>query len=98
MLNEGGWVGSSNSAVGRSPPLGYRHLDDAAPAREGTREVKRSESSLRRCAGGAPGTLTPVPSKTLDLVWHTHQLHPRRYAQECALIAGSIINHVPDDD
>ena len=36
MLNEGGWVGSSNSAVGRSPPLGYRHLDDAddaAPAR-----------------------------------------------------------------
>ena len=45
MLNEGGWVGSSNSAVGRSPPLGYRHLDDAAPAREGTREVKRSDSS-----------------------------------------------------
>jgi hypothetical protein len=27
-----------------SRPLGYRHLDDAAPAREGTREVKRSES------------------------------------------------------
>ena len=31
-------------AAGRSPPLGYRHLDDAAPTREGTREVKRSES------------------------------------------------------
>ena len=31
-------------AVGRSPPLGYRRLDDAPPAREGTREIKRSES------------------------------------------------------
>jgi hypothetical protein len=42
MLKGGGWV--LQIAVGRSPPLGYRRLDDAPPAREGTREIKRSES------------------------------------------------------
>jgi hypothetical protein len=36
-----------NSAVGRSPPLGYRRLDDAPPAREGPREIKRSGSPPR---------------------------------------------------
>ena len=36
--------GPSSNCSGRSPPLGYRRLDDAPPAREGTREIKRSES------------------------------------------------------
>jgi hypothetical protein len=73
-------------------------LSGAIDRRQLVAQLPKYAAYLRRCAGGVPGTLTPVPSKTLDLVWHTHQLHPRRYAQECALIAGSIINHVPDDD
>ena len=39
-------------------------------------------SYLRTCASSARGTITPVPSKPLDLMWHTHQFHPRRYATE----------------
>jgi hypothetical protein len=35
----------------------------------------------------------PVPSLTLDLVWHTHMLHPQRYSAECAQLCGRLIDH-----
>eukprot|EP01046_Picozoa_sp_COSAG06_P102921 COSAG06_NODE_49085_length_327_cov_4.833333_1_plen_102_part_01 len=44
-------------AVGRSPPLGYRRLDDAPPAREGQREIK-----LQIAVGRSP----PLGYRRLD--------------------------------
>ena len=37
-----------------------------------------------------------VPTMIVDLVWHTHMLHPRRYAAETRELAGSFVDH--DDD
>jgi large subunit ribosomal protein L40e len=34
-----------------------------------------------------------VPGLVLDLVWHTHMLHPRRYARESVAISGRLIDH-----
>ena len=36
------------------------------------------------------------PTPLVDLVWHTHQQHPARYAQECIAIVGHQVDH--DDD
>ena len=35
----------------------------------------------------------PVPSLTLDLVWHTHMLHAQKYSAECAHLCGRLIDH-----
>lgn len=35
----------------------------------------------------------PVPSMLVDVVWHAHQLDPRRYARDCVRIAGHRVNH-----
>ena len=43
-------------------------------------------------AGSADKEL-PVPGLLLDLVWHTHMLHPQRYASECRRIAGRLVDH-----
>ena len=37
-----------------------------------------------------------VPTLAVDWLWHTHMLHPRRYATECMRVAGSFVDH--DDD
>lgn len=37
-----------------------------------------------------------VPTLAVDWLWHTHMLHPRRYANECMRMAGSFVDH--DDD
>lgn len=37
-----------------------------------------------------------VPTVAVDLVWHTHQMHAERYGRECAVLAGSVLDH--DDD
>lgn len=37
-----------------------------------------------------------VPSLTLDLIWHTHMLHPCSYARDCLEVCGTLIDH--DDD
>lgn len=60
-----------------------------------TAELPAYAAYLRSCTGS---TITPVPSKCIDLLWHTHQFHPRRYAEECRKIAGMVIDHIPDDD
>ena len=39
-----------------------------------------------------PG-VTFVPTLAIDLIWHTHQYHPVRYAAECQAVAGRAINH-----
>ena len=36
------------------------------------------------------------PTPIVDLVWHTHQQFPARYAVECRRLAGSFVDH--DDD
>lgn len=41
-------------------------------------------------------TALPVPSLTVDLLWHSHMLFPSRYANECLHVAGVLIDH--DDD
>lgn len=53
---------------------------------------------LRQVSKAPRGVITPVPSKLLDLIWHTHQLHPWRYATECETLVGCVINHIPDND
>ena len=35
----------------------------------------------------------PVPSDVVDLLWHTHMLAPRRYAEECMQICGRVLDH-----
>ena len=37
-----------------------------------------------------------VPTRAVDLMWHTHMFFPRRYAAECLSLAGSFVDH--DDD
>jgi hypothetical protein len=37
-----------------------------------------------------------VPTVAVDWIWHTHMLHPQRYATECRRVAGSFVDH--DDD
>ena len=37
-----------------------------------------------------------VPTRAVDMMWHTHMLFPRRYAAECLRLAGSFVDH--DDD
>lgn len=38
-----------------------------------------------------------VPTVDVDLVWHTHQLAPRRYAIFCNKFAGRFVNHDDSD-
>ncbi|KAK3349259.1 hypothetical protein B0T25DRAFT_237952 [Lasiosphaeria hispida] len=38
-----------------------------------------------------------VPTADVDLVWHTHQLSPRRYAAFCKARAGRFVNHEDSD-
>lgn len=38
-----------------------------------------------------------VPTVDVDLVWHTHQLAPRRYAVFCNKFAGRFVNHDDSD-
>jgi hypothetical protein len=44
----------------------------------------------------ARSTDTLAPTVLVDLVWHTHQQHPERYARECTALAGRLLDH--DDD
>jgi hypothetical protein len=38
-------------------------------------------------------TMGLMPTLDMDLVWHTHQLHPSLYANDCLKLFGYIINH-----
>ena len=38
-----------------------------------------------------------VPTAIIDLVWHTHQQFPVRYARECRALAGHEVDHDDDD-
>ncbi|GAA5805466.1 hypothetical protein HPULCUR_010982 [Helicostylum pulchrum] len=38
-------------------------------------------------------TIVPVPTIDVDLIWHTHMLHPRNYRQFCTKHLKRIINH-----
>ena len=38
-------------------------------------------------------TALAVPCLLVDLVWHTHMLHPQRYVRESIAISGRLINH-----
>lgn len=40
-----------------------------------------------------PGPVRLVPTVAIDMVWHTHQMHPKRYARECSAIAGMVLDH-----
>jgi len=38
-----------------------------------------------------------VPTPLIDLIWHTHQQFPSRYARECLIVAGTCVDHDDDD-
>lgn len=40
--------------------------------------------------------LSTVPMYDVDLVWHTHQLHPHAYARDMSEVLGYLLNH--DDE
>jgi hypothetical protein len=47
-----------------------------------------------------PGTML-VPTLAVDLIWHTHQMIPHRYAKVTKALAGRFVNHddnLDDDD
>jgi hypothetical protein len=75
-LAEGG--GFFNSVVGRLPPIGYRHLDDAPPTREGPQEIKRSESPP-----------PPSPSGPDDQIDHWYQKISLCRLRSAVLVVGT---------
>lgn len=34
-----------------------------------------------------------MPSKLIDIFWHSHMLSPKKYAEDCELLIGEIIDH-----
>ena len=42
-----------------------------------------------------PGTPL-VPTQEIDIVWHCHILHTRKYFQDCQMLFGRFIHHEPD--
>ena len=67
--------------MSRTLTMAERHAAELEPYR-----------SFLQQAGSADEEL-PVPGLLLDLVWHTHMLHPQRYASECRRIAGRLVDH-----
>lgn len=39
-----------------------------------------------------------VPTQEIDLVWHYHILHTRKYRQDCQMLFGRFIDHEPDGE
>jgi hypothetical protein len=37
-----------------------------------------------------------VPTQEIDLVWHYHILHTRKYRKDCQMLFGRFIDHEPD--
>jgi hypothetical protein len=37
-----------------------------------------------------------VPTQEIDIVWHCHILHTRKYFQDCQMLFGRFIHHEPD--
>ncbi len=37
-----------------------------------------------------------VPTQEIDVVWHCHILHTRKYRQDCQMLFGHFIEHEPD--
>jgi hypothetical protein len=64
----------------------------AASAAHITTELESYRAFLCEAASTEQQPLA-VPGLVLDLVWHTHMLHPRRYAQESVAISGQLIDH-----
>ncbi len=36
------------------------------------------------------------PERDVDEVWHTHILHTKKYCEDCQMIAGRYLHHLPD--
>jgi hypothetical protein len=60
----------------------------------GVESYRQFLSLMRHSDLSGPG-LVP-PNAIVDLIWHTHQQWPARYARECLRIVGHEIDH--DDD
>ena len=39
-----------------------------------------------------------VPTQEIDLVWHYHILHTRKYRKDCQMLFGRFIDHEPDGE
>uniref|UniRef100_A0A914CSV5 Uncharacterized protein n=1 Tax=Acrobeloides nanus TaxID=290746 RepID=A0A914CSV5_9BILA len=52
--------------------------------------VHRQQTFIKKISAKTMGLM---PTLDMDLVWHTHQLHPRLYANDCLKMFGYIINH-----
>ncbi|MEM1312875.1 MAG: hypothetical protein AAGF07_05445 [Patescibacteria group bacterium] len=42
------------------------------------------------------GTILPVPTQVVDLIWHSHVLHTKDYMSFCDQVAGKFIHHSPE--
>ena len=68
------------------------------------REALETEQCLTEAVNNYRGFLEQVrlspmgvePTPLVDLIWHTHQQHPVRYAKDCVAIVGHQVDH--DDD
>ena len=60
-----------------------------------TEETRRQIDSylafMAKC--GVSETPLPPPDESVDLVWHVHMLHPRRYQTFCQERFGRVIDH-----
>lgn len=63
----------------------YRHDEFLRTA------AARYKKFLRLFKNSATGLY--VPTYDIDLMWHTHQLHPRLYARETKKVAGRLLPH-----
>ena len=54
----------------------------------------RAYQSFLRTVKDSQGITEPTPE--VDLVWHTHQMFPVRYASDCEQVAGVFVDHIDD--
>jgi hypothetical protein len=52
----------------------------------------RAYQSFLRTVQDSQGITEPTPE--VDLVWHTHQMFPVRYASDCEQVAGVFVDHI----
>lgn len=69
--------------------------DDKLDQRLAERVLDQALAFLATCAPNTNGRL--VPSRLVDIGWHTFLLHTRDYAAFCDQVAGRFLHHVPTE-
>lgn len=91
------WLGLDLVAAMRRQADGMRALLAARGSCESRTAARTALAEYHSFLGRVKHSPTPlVPTVAVDWIWHTHMLHPQRYATECRRVAGSFVDH--DDD